>query len=383
MTKRKVQPPPLPAEALAKRQTAPLIERALTWTRRNQMENMVPAFAIPGFERLGVAMSMEKKADRRTDEPNEDNALVFPVRDPRGCIKLGGILADGAGGEANGAEASEAAVQNANDALKKALAQSLTLTAQEAERKILAHQETKFGKNAVPKAGCPDIREMLPMAMLEDPRIANSAWAAIEAMRGLETKVAESGGITTADVFLIHEAQNGARFAILASLGDSPAYIRSGKGEIRQITQDDSLMNALLNQKRLQPEDLAEIQQDPRKRIMVSGRPMNYAQLRATITGALGGSRASTEPSLVIVRLEPGEELLIVSDAMDKLENAETGKTDTKILASILAQGQTSLQRLNLLRKVIKNPTLLGDAAKRLAQYKKDDDFAGVLITAQ
>ncbi|MDP3793957.1 MAG: hypothetical protein Q8R07_04375, partial [Candidatus Uhrbacteria bacterium] len=67
----------------------------------------------------------------------------------------------------------------------------------------------------------------------------------------------------------------------------------------------------------------------------------------------------------------------------DKLENAETGKTDTKILAAILAQGQTSLQRLNLLRKVIKNPTLLGQATKRLAEYKKDDDFCGVIITAQ
>jgi len=378
------QPPPLPTEVLRKKGVEPQVEEALTWTRANQKEKVVPAFRIPGFDRLDAVMSMEKKNDQKPEAFNEDSALVFDPKDPRGCLKLAGVLADGAGGEAQGPGdlASEAAVQNAEPLLKKSLAQALTLTTQDAERKILAHQEKKHG-GVIPEVGLPYINEMLPMAMGEDPRIANSAWAAIEAVKQTQKFVVESGGKTTENLFLIHETPSGARYAIVASVGDSPAYVRARDGSIRQITTEDSLLRHLQQKKLITQDDLDQIKADPSLTITVSGQKMSYSQLRATMVGGLGRDDEQAEPSLAIVRLEPGEALLVTSDAMDKLENKYTDSTDTEVVQHVLAQGKSSIEQLDLLRQVIKNPKLLGKTAERLAAYKSEDDFSGVLITAQ
>jgi serine/threonine protein phosphatase PrpC len=109
---------------------------------------------------------------------------------------------------------------------------------------------------------------------------------------------------------------------LVAHVGDSRAYLLRG-AELRQLTIDHTLMQRLIDEGRLRPEDAATHPQ------------------RSVIVRAIGAA-ADIVPDRLTVELEPGDRLLLCSDglsslvATDEIATALAGSPDPQAAAERL-----------------------------------------------
>lgn len=372
-------PPPIPAEALKKGPPPiPMAERRKF--ENLQDKDVVEAFEVPGFAGLDIVATLEKKEERKgkAENKNEDNLIIDPE------TGLVGVL-DGLGGEGKGDLASKAAERAIPEAFKALAPEIGKMDGSEIQKRLVEQQLAKLGNPELR----PQVTEMIEGILSSDPKIGKKALALVEAVRAANAAVKETGGKTTATVGMVHEAPDGKRYAIVAGLGDSPAFKRRANGEVVQIIEEDSALNGLTRAGFLKPEMLAEMKQDPDKKIDiplnltviqalgggeeqlkqfeakgVKSIPMNYKGLKRAMVASLGSE--VFEPTLAVRRLDEGDELIIGTDIFDNFEDQKTDTMDgARINASM--QGKTQKERLNNLRKASKVGA-------------KDDDAAIVIV---
>ncbi|MBL8604761.1 MAG: Stp1/IreP family PP2C-type Ser/Thr phosphatase [Myxococcales bacterium] len=171
-------------------------------------------------------MSTEHLLHARTDvgrarEHNEDN---FFCDRPMGLY----VVADGMGGHAAGEVASAMAIQ------------AVAATMQRARAQVEA-----FARGGEGAARAEDIRQLLGHAVSQANREVYAAAQASVERRGM--------GTTLTALLLVNDR------AFIAHVGDSRVYVMRG-GEVRQLTEDHSVVNELRRRGRLRPEVLSQIQ---------------------------------------------------------------------------------------------------------------------------
>ncbi|AXI09035.1 Stp1/IreP family PP2C-type Ser/Thr phosphatase [Oceanobacillus sp. 143] len=113
-------------------------------------------------------------------------------------------------------------------------------------------------------------------------------------------KNSECEGMGTTIVIAIHIEE----FLSIAHIGDSRCYLLNGKG-FRQITEDHSLVNALVQSGQISKVDA---QHHPRKNIVLKAL----------------GTDTTVEPEINTVGIDTGDKILLCSDGLtDKIEDKE------------------------------------------------------------
>lgn len=356
-----------------------------------QEHDVVNAFKIDGFKDVSVAATLEKKDERKgTESLNEDNIIADPKT---GLI---GVL-DGLGGEGEAGAGAKASMR-AQELIPKRFAELLgdPNALNTVEQRLIDHQLNKKNPQT------PELKlqyqkqltEMVEGIILKDPHMARKALALIEAIRQSNRHIEDTGGKTTASVGFIHETPDKERYAVIASIGDSPVMKRRANGELVPITKEDSLLNSLLDSGAITEKKVEELRKTPDKDVpipitleliqaMGGGQkeydalkargtnklPISYKKMKSAMIGSMGD--ATAEASLNIRRLDPGDELIFASDGLtDKYETAE-GETDMDEVEKLF-KGTSLTNDLEHARKAAKSKT---------SAAKKDDDIA--IITAK
>lgn len=328
-----------------------------------QKQDVVEAFEAQGFDGLTVVATLEKKNERKgiPDDFNQDNILLDPKNG------LFGVL-DGLGGEGSGDKASKAASEMIPKNYEEATKLLTGLDSKDIQDRLIAQMVKKIGVDT-PGVSI-EVTKQVEAILTEvnDPRFGKKALALIESIRQSNGAVRESKGKTTATIGMVHHTPDGRRFAVIANIGDGAAFKRRANGEIIQLTEEDSALNALKNAGILKEDTLQEMKQNPDKPFPPTNK--SYKQLKLAMASALGSS-SSFEPSLVVRTLRPGEELILGTDGLvDKLEDPDTEELDTGLMNKGL-QGATATERMNNLRKTAKDN-------KR--SLKQDDDIAVISV---
>ncbi|MBI5654207.1 protein phosphatase 2C domain-containing protein [Candidatus Uhrbacteria bacterium] len=366
-----------------------------------QERGVVPAQEVTGFTGCRVYLTMERKPpeDPKSDQRNEDNVLA----DPR--TGLMGVM-DGLGGVSHGDLASKAVER----LLPKAFTEALTAVSAETAG-VLANRLAKSQKQKLTGLGDPDaiaekLEEMKTKLTKADPAIVRKAWALIKALRDINEQVRGSGGMTTACIGMVHETPKGSRYAIVANVGDSGAFIRRKDGTVERLTTEDSQLDELmrcgiqigdqtlkdhLNSLRdrrtgkinmktvikipITPESCRVFGYSEKgcELLMKSNQKtfdQEYGNLKVAVNRALG-DKTPPVPSLEIVKLESGDEILFCTDGViDKYENEQTGDTDLSELSMDLELADDALDQLDTLRVI---------SAQRRVHFKYIDDIAIVM----
>lgn len=367
-----------------------------------QTEPAVPAQEILGYENCRVFLTMEKKMSRNyLKEENEDNVLADPG------TGLFGVM-DGLGGMGSGDLASKAVERKMPDIYSEELEKMGGKDISAAINEIVKSQLPRtigVGDATVVEKLSEEMKKRMAKA---DPEIIFKALALLRSFKRLNVVVKGTGGMTTACIGLVHKTPDGRRYAIVANLGDSGALIRHEDGSLERLTDEDSAFDDLVRQGvKINGLDLKDYLELGRDRITgkininypvpipitpgscramtytqdycdeqikkgVTAFNMDYGTLMATVTGCLGTKTPET-PSLEIVELESGDELVMCTDGiLDKYENQKTGETDYPELANDLDIGRTPEDRLDNLRVM----------ARQRRTYKLEDDVAIVLVSA-
>jgi serine/threonine protein phosphatase PrpC/CRP-like cAMP-binding protein len=207
---------------------------------------------------------------------NEDNFLVDRT------MNLFAV-ADGMGGHAAGEVASTVAVQTVREYLT-------------AHRDLL-----ELARSVTPETAGVDEIQRRVMSVLEDA--VNKASAAI--WRQAQVDEAKHGMGTTLSVLLLGE-----HFGFIAHVGDSRIYLLR-MGEVRQLTEDHSLVNALIKEGRLKPEDAAAV------------------EFKNAVTRAVGVYEG-VDVDTIVFPVVPGDQFLLASDGL-------TGYLQSKELPAYMA----------------------------------------------
>jgi serine/threonine protein phosphatase PrpC len=361
-----------------------------------QTEPLVPAQEMPGFDLAEVYFTLEKKERRKySGDHNEDNVLVDPA------TGLMGVM-DGLGAHGRGDLASKTVERQLPEVFSEELAQTEKMSNGEVGRELFRLQNEKMGGLATPERRA-EAEGMIKKTLTKDPALARKTLALLLAVSRTHELVKLSGGLTTACVSLLHKTPDGMRYAIVANVGDSGAFIRRKDGNVERVTAEDSAEEMLTRYgikttDGLDVKTFVELRRDP-----VTGKVANdldiyfpitpesieamsseetyedmiaegkdvlhfkYGDLKSNVTAALGHGSKAPIPSLEIVRLHAGDELILASDGLiDKYESMSTGETDYAELANDMAIGTSPTERLDNLRFM----------AKRRKTFKKDDDIA-------
>lgn len=364
-----------------------------------QADDEVPAEHMPGFDQAEVYFTLEKKKlSKFLKKNNQDNILVDPE------TGLMGVM-DGLGGMGNGDLASLVCEQVMPEEFAKALQGVRQLEPKDVAEQLLAAQGEKL--RSLPDEGRrrQEAEKMIKAIMRVDPELAVESLALIRALQAANGAIKDAGGMTTACLGLIHKARNGKRYAIVANIGDSAAYIRRADGRVERLTHEDSVYDSLMRYgikiDGLDIKDYIELHSDPlsgkiaqnlnipipitpesclavgfgpgeyEKRMKNGETVFNwgFADIKTYVTSTLGG-KIPPMPSLEIVEMKPGEELLFCTDGLvDKFEDPQSGETDLTELGLDLAVGNTPEERLDNLRAM----------TRQRRTYKHDDDIAIVM----
>lgn len=337
---KKSPPPPSPKEI----EEAPPTVRKPEAIVAEQIQDEVPAKEVPGFERLEVVYTMEKKRphDKPRPERNEDAALVDPVTGLLGVF-------DGLGGERNGAQASAAAARHLPDCYLEEKTRQELRTPEETleELRDYIHIQTNDRIGILPdqRALSMDVaslsaeRDAMIRIAEEYPDLAQRALALLIAMEDASSHVHHAGGLTTGCTALVHQTSDGKQFAVVANIGDSAAFLIPKNGSAKQITHDDSELNFLLESRRLIPALLLEMKRDPSKKYNVAIPSVSnllnkltgtsYYDISTKTMKALGEPDSDTfYATLTIEEMRPGDTLLLCTDGViDKHEKLPTAQT--------------------------------------------------------
>jgi serine/threonine protein phosphatase PrpC len=212
----------------------------------------------------------------RVRDHNEDNFLVDRT------LNLFAV-ADGMGGHAAGEVASTLAVKTLRDFLTS-------------HRDII-----ELAKSVGPDtAGVEEIQRRV-LSVLEDAvnKASQDIWREAQVDEG------KRGMGTTLSALLLGE-----HFGFIAHVGDSRIYLLR-MGEVRQLTEDHSLVNALIKEGRLKPEDAAAV------------------EFKNAVTRAVGVYEGVDVDTLVFP-VVPGDQFLLASDGL-------TGYLQSKELPAYMA----------------------------------------------
>lgn len=129
---------------------------------------------------------------------------------------------------------------------------------------------------------------------------------------------------------------------LVAHVGDSRAYLLRG-GELRQLTIDHTLMQRLIDEGRLRPEDVAT-------------HPQRSVLVRAI------GAAADIAPDRLTIELEPGDRLLLCSDGLsslvptDEIAAALAGSPDAQLAAERLVELANAAGGIDNVTAVVVDP---------------------------
>lgn len=242
-------------------------------------------------------MSLRLKAAAKTDvgrqrDQNEDNPYMFITEEQeRGLF----IVADGMGGYRAGEVASQIAVQKISELLKHYMVpisemptiklapfseqETIILDAAKAAEKANEHQTRKLDETSSIKS----IEEQFKSAI----RNANRAIVSY----GEEKTSARGLGCTVTSA-LIQDDQ-----AFIANVGDSRTYLYRN-GELTVLTRDHSLVQRLVEEKQIEPDDVYTHPQ------------------RNLIYRSLGAGHKSVDADVFHEPLQQGDTLLLCSDGL-------------------------------------------------------------------
>ncbi len=364
-----------------------------------QEEPAVPAQEMLGFDNCRVFLTMEKKKNRTFFQTrNEDNILTDPE------TGLFGVM-DGLGGMGSGDLASKAVERMLPETFTEEMGKLGGEDPKAIIDEIVKSQLPRtigVGDPASVEKSADEMKERLALA---DPAVARKALALIRSFGRLNTIVKGTGGMTTACIGMVHKTPDGKRYAVVANLGDSGALIRRKDGSVERLTNEDSALDNMIRQGvKINGLDLRTYLERGRnpitKKIKAnypvpvpttpeSCRALGYTQdacdgklkrgetvirldyegLMATVVNCLGANTAET-PSLEIVSLADGDELILCTDGLlDKYENPDTGETNYSEMANDFDMGDKPEERLDNLRVMV----------KKRKTYKSDDDVAVVM----
>jgi serine/threonine protein phosphatase PrpC len=243
-------------------------------------------------------MSFKLKAANKTDvgrqrEQNEDSPYVYISDDQeRGLF----IVADGMGGYKAGEVASKLAVQKISEALKSffvPIAEQPTIVLTPiSDQQTVKLDTTKSGEQAAKQQKTRKLAETPTIKHIEDQlkaavRQANRAIVSY----GEEQSSARGLGCTVTSA-LIQDDQ-----AFIVNVGDSRTYLYRD-GELTKLTKDHSLVQRLVDEKQIEPED-------------VYSHPQ-----RNLIYRSLGAGHKSVDPDVFHEALRSGDTLLLCSDGL-------------------------------------------------------------------
>lgn len=352
-----------------------------------QSKDVVPAFEIQGFDGLEVTATLEKKSERKGKEAkNEDNVILDPE------TGLMGVL-DGLGGEGSGDKASMSAERNLPAHFKKGAEAMQKKGVAEVVKGLVESQMTRVSESPADRER---VTKQMEDIMVLDPKMGRKALLLLEAMKATNEDVKDSKGKTTACVGFIHKAPNGESYAVVANIGDSAAYKRRKDGSLVELTKEDSLLNVLQSSGSLTPELFQKMKASPKEKMPIplslelvqaagggkadfekmqanniKSLPMSYEKLKKSMVGALGSS--GMEAALTVRRLDPGDELIMVTDGVaDYFEDMSSETLDTKALADALEDSGTGTERLNYLRETAKRRSQQAEYAHKA----EGDDIA-------
>ncbi len=361
-----------------------------------QADDIVAAEEMPGFDQAEVYLTIEKKKlGKYLHKKNEDNVLVDPE------TGLMGVM-DGLGGMRNGDLASLVCEQVMPGEFRNALVKAEKLGPERAAGMLLETQSRKLRGLPEEERRHKDAEKMIRTVVGVDPELVMKGLALIEALQAASEAVSDTGGMTTACIGLIHEARNGKRYAVVANVGDSAAYVRRADGRMERLTHEDSAYESLVRRgvliDGLGIKDYIDLHRDPisdkvsqnldipipltqenclalgygegeyeaRKGRGDTAIHWTYGDLMVTVIDTLGGPTPPS-PSLEIVEVRDGDEILFCTDGLvDKYEDPATGTTDLAELGIDMETGNTPEERLDNLRTL----------AKHRRTYKLDDDIA-------
>lgn len=162
---------------------------------------------------------------------------------------------------------------------------------------------------------------------------------------GVEADPDRAGMATT----LTAVVTDGTRFA-LAHLGDSRGYVVRD-GELTRVTRDHTYVQDLLDEGRLEPDDVPD-------------HPWRNVVMR-TVNG-----QVDSEPDLTELRLVPGDRILLASDGLtdlvseEELERTVRNRSDDDAVAALIAGALSRGGRDNItcvLATVVDGPRLNAD----------------------
>jgi serine/threonine protein phosphatase PrpC len=167
-----------------------------------------------------------------------------------------------------------------------------------------------------------------------------------------ERKPRFTQGATTATVGFIYERPDNpllGRWAFVAAVGDSPAYVHRADGSVERLTVDDHMLYfpGTERKKALAVEQLLDEVADPKKltpaeRKRATKLGLEPEQVRSlyrdsVLTQHLGGSQTEApNVQVVAVELKPGDKLEMVTDGaraltpQQRAENLRTSKSSTE-----------------------------------------------------
>ncbi|MEO5927848.1 MAG: protein phosphatase 2C domain-containing protein [Patescibacteria group bacterium] len=350
-----------------------------------QQRNVVEGREVKGFDLLDVAYTLQKKLSSMDKNTRNDDAVLA---DPD--TGLLGVF-DGLGGVANSYLASAMAVHELpqlyelelrqqafkeDDAVMNSLAMRLRIrTDMDIAQLPLTEEETITHTEAA--------SEERITRLTSDVVLARKASALLASIDQLGENAETINVQTTACVGFIHTTPDNKRFAVVANVGDSAAFIVRPDGTLQTLTQEDSYTNELLRTGAITRETLLKMKREPDKlfpvrlvdRTDTQYTALKYYEMMAALTHSIGNG--DPQPSIAIADIEPGDTLLFCTDGViDKFEQKPTATTtpenvvetslETAELARAYLDGKTMLEQVNNLR---------GEAAMRYS-YKSEDDIA-------
>ena len=243
-------------------------------------------------------MPFKLKAADKTDvgrqrEQNEDSPYMYISDDKeRGLF----IVADGMGGYKAGEVASKLAVQKISEALKS----FLVPISEQPTIKLTPVSDLQTVKLDPVKPGEESAKQHKTRKLWETPTIKNIEDQLKAAVRqankaivayGEEQSSARGLGCTVTSALIQDDK------AFIVNVGDSRTYLYRG-GELTKLTRDHSLVQRLVEEKQIEPDD-------------VYSHPQ-----RNLIYRSLGAGHKSVDPDVFHETLRPGDTLLLCSDGL-------------------------------------------------------------------
>lgn len=318
---------------------------------------------------------------------------------------LFGVM-DGLGGKPYGDLASKAVERQLPEQFSLSEVEAATMAPEELIEKLTEMSAEKFDGRSDYINQKAVLHKKAAELVAKDAGLARKSFALLQAMQNINRAVQATRGETTACVGLIHETAGGEKYAVIANVGDSGAFIRRSDGRVERVTPEDSVQEALkeIGAKidNLDLDEYLRTNSDPISGKIRADLPIkipltldnvlaigytkddfvkfekqgkktldfDYYGLKATLTSSLGMGKAPT-PSVRVIKVEKGDELLFCTDGViDKYEDEDKQTTDLEELGKDLELGTDPIERLNSLRVM---------ATQRMT-YKISDDIAMALI---